>query len=70
MIDPTQQTDNSPYQTLDSKVIDENTIQINKKPVSMQDLYGKLQSTQNELLKYGDIGKQRAGLLGDYFCKC
>lgn len=67
VIDPTQQTDNSPYQTLDSKVIDENTIQINKKPVSMQDLYGKLQSTQNELLKYGDIGKQRAGLLGDYF---
>ena len=57
----------SPYQKLDSKLIDENTIQVQKKPVSMQDLYGKLQSTQNELLKYGDVGKQRAGLLGDYF---
>ena len=57
----------SPYQKLDSKLIDENTIQVQKKPVSMQDLYGKLQSTQNELLKYGEVGKQRAGLLGDYF---
>ncbi len=62
-----QQPGGSPYQTINSQVIDENTIQIKKKPVSMQDLYGKLQSTQNELLKYGDIGKQRAGLLGDYF---
>lgn len=64
---PTQQPNGSPYQTINSEVIDENTIQIKKKPVSMQDLYGKLQSTQNELLQYGDIGKQRAGLLGDYF---
>lgn len=62
-----QQPGGSPYQTIKSQVIDNNTIQVKKKPVSMQDLYSKLQSTQNELLKYGDIGKQRAGLLGDYF---
>lgn len=62
-----QQPSTSPYQTINSQVIDNNTIQVKKKPVSMQDLYGKVQSAQNDLLQYGDIGKQRAGLLGDYF---
>lgn len=68
LIDPTkEQNTTSPYQELKSELVNENTVQIKKQPVSMQDLYGKLQNSQNELLRYGDIGKQRAGLLGDYF---
>jgi len=65
--EPTATGESTPYQKLDSKLIDENTIQVKKQPVSMQDLYGKLQTAQNDLLNYGEIGKQRAGLLGNYF---